>query len=388
MYDFDQIVDRRNTNCYKWDLYPNKLPMWVADMDFVVCPEIYDALNDRLDKKVFGYNMIPDDWYMAYISWWSRRHHFNIKKESLLFSTGVVPTISSCVRALTKRGDKVLIQTPVYNIFFNSIINNGREVLESPLVYQNGEYHIDFIDLENKLSQKDVTMMILCNPHNPIGKIWDKETLCKIGELCYKHHVIVISDEIHCDITKPGHKYIPFGSVNDTCLNNSVICLAPTKVFNIAGLQTSAIVVNNPELYKKVYRAINNDEIAEPNSFAIQAAVAAFNKGEQWANEMCEYVFTNREIAKEFINKELPTLHLVNGEATYLLWVDVSKICDDATKLTDYLEEKADLVVASGNKYGHSGEHFIRINVACPKALLMDGLNRLKNGVNNFIKDK
>ncbi len=388
MYDFDQIIDRKNTNCYKWDLYPNKLPMWVADMDFSVCPEIYQALKERLDKKVFGYNIIPEDWYEAYIAWWSRRHHFNIKKESLLFSTGVVPTISSCVRALTKRGDKVLIQTPVYNIFFNSIINNGREVLEAPLVYQNGEYHVDFIDLENKLSQDDVTMMILCNPHNPVGKIWDKDTLSKIGELCFKHHVIVISDEIHCDITKPGKEYISFGSVNDTCLNNSVICLAPTKVFNIAGLQTSAIVVNNPELYKKVYRAINNDEIAEPNSFAIQAAVAAFNKGEKWANEMREYVFSNREIAKEFIQKELPMLHLVDGEATYLLWVDISKICDDATKLTDYLENEVDLVVASGNKYGSSGKHFIRINVACPKALLTDGLNRLKNGVNSFIKGK
>lgn len=384
MYDFDKIIDRRGTNSLKWDIKDGELPMWVADMDFEVSDEIVKALKERLDNHIYGYNIIPDLWYESYINWWKRRHNYTIEKDWLMFSTGVVPTISSVVRRLTLPGEKVLVQTPVYNIFFNSIYNNGRYILESPLVYENGKYHIDFLDLEEKLSDPQTTLMILCNPHNPIGKIWDKSTLERIGNLCYKYNVVVLSDEIHCDLTKPGCEYVPFQSVSDICKNNSVACFAPTKAFNIAGLQTSAISIPNKKIYDKVYRGINNDEIAEPNTFAISSAIAAFEKGEPWLLECRKYIDENKKIVKEFIDSQLPMLHLVESDATYLLWVDCQKVTNDSVSLCEHIRSKTGLYLSDGAQYGESGKSFIRINVACPKQLLLDGLNRLKVGILSY----
>ena len=233
MYDFDKLTNRFGTGSLKWDVNEGQLPMWVADMDFETAPEIIQALQKRIEHGVFGYQNVTDDWYQAYQSWWNRRHQFKIEKDWLIFCTGVVPAISSIVRKVTTVGENVLVQTPVYNIFFNSIRNNGRNILESPLVYEQGEYHIDFKDLEEKLSNPQTSLFILCNPHNPIGKIWDRETLEKIGELCDRYHVIVVSDEIHCDLTDPGYEYVPFASVSDQCRENSITCIAPTKTFGI-----------------------------------------------------------------------------------------------------------------------------------------------------------
>jgi len=258
-YDFDTVINRRNTNSLKWNVKENELPMWVADMDFQTAPEIQAALMRRAEHGVFGYSAVPDEWYEAITGWWNKRHHFVIENQWLMFVTGVVPAISSAVRKLTTPGENVLVQTPVYNIFFNSIINNGRNVLESPLLYDGEQYSIDFADLEEKLESPQTTMMILCNPHNPVGKIWNKETLERIGTLCRKHHVIVLSDEIHCDLTAPGREYIPFASVSQDCRENSVTCIAPTKTFNLAGLQTAAIVVPGEALRNKMHRAINTD---------------------------------------------------------------------------------------------------------------------------------
>lgn len=384
MYDFDKVINRRGTNSLKWDIKENELPMWVADMDFEVCTEIVQSLEERLQNHIYGYNIIPDEWYLAYINWWKEKHNFEMKKEWLMFSIGVVPSISSIVRRLTLPGEKVLVQTPVYNIFFNSIYNNGRYILESPLVYKNCKYSIDFNDLENKLSDPQTTLMILCNPHNPVGKIWDRETLEKIGELCYKNNVIVLSDEIHCDLTEPNKEYIPFQSVNEVCKNNSVVCIAPTKVFNIAGLQTSAICIPNEKLYNKVYRGINNDEIAEANTFAVQAAIAAFTKGGGWLDEARSYINENRRIVKEYIEKNISSLNLVDSEATYLLWIDCSNIETDSDLLTDFIRDKTGLYLSSGAQYGKSGESFIRMNIACPKKILLDGLDRLKKGIEEY----
>lgn len=386
MYDFDKLTNRFNTNSLKWDILPNELPMWVADMDFEVCPEIVSAINDRLSHQTYGYNIIPDAWYNAYINWWNKRHHFKMEKEWLMFSIGVVPSISSIIRRLTLPAEKVLIQTPVYNIFFNSILNNGRKVIENKLQYMNGEYQIDFIDLEKKLADPQTSLMILCNPHNPIGKIWDRETLLKIGELCYKYNVIVISDEIHCDITKIGTMYVPFQSVSDICKQISITCIAPTKAFNIAGLQTSAISIPNPLIRHKVWRGINNDEIAEPNTLAIPATIAALTKGEIWLDEFRHYIDQNKEFAKNFIMDNLPLLHLIESDATYLLWIDCKNIIDDSTKLTDYIRKKTGLYISDGLEYGENGKSFVRINIACPKARLIDGLNRLKMGINSFLE--
>ena len=387
-YDFDKLTDRFNQNSLKWDVQKNELPMWVADMDFEVAPEIVNALQERLDKKVFGYNIIPNEWNKAYVNHWKNKHGYEMKEDELLFSTGVVPTISSLVRKLTTPGENVLIQTPVYNIFFNSIVNNGRNVLESPLIYKDGKYEINYTDLEEKLSLGQTTMMILCNPHNPIGKIWSKDELAKIGCLCHKYNVIVLSDEIHCDITDPDKNYISFQSVNEECRNISVMAMAPTKCFNIAGLQTSAICVPNKFLRHKVWRAINTDEIAEPNTFAIQAVIAAFNNGEEWLSEMRQYVYENKQIVSKYLKDNIKEVYLVPSEATYLLWIDCSKITENTLDLCDFIRKETGLYVSDGVQYGKTGANFIRLNIACPKERLLDGLNRFKIGIEKYIELK
>ena len=307
-----------------------------------------------------------------------------LKKEWLMFCTGVVPAISSIVRKITNIAENVVLQTPVYNIFFNSIYNNGRNILESPLIYKDGHYHIDFVDLEQKLANPQTTLMILCNPHNPIGKIWDRKTLAKIGHLCKKHNVVVLSDEIHCDLTDPDKEYVPFASVNEECKNNSITCIAPTKAFNLAGLQSAAIFVPNEVLRHKVNRGINTDEVAEPNCFATIAATAAFSKGKPWLDELKQYIYENKQIVKDFLKENLNQIYLVPSEATYLLWLDCSKVTNDSKDLTSFIREKTGLFLSNGTQYGTTGKTFIRMNIACPKERLKDGLNRLKEGINLY----
>lgn len=381
VYDFDQVTDRKNTNSLKWDVKTSELPMWVADMDFQTAPEIKKVIMERADHGIFGYSTVPEEWYLAYQGWWKERHHFQMEKEWLMFVTGVVPAISSAVRKLTTPGENVLVQTPVYNIFFNSIVNNGRRVLENPLRYRNGIYEIDFEDLEKKLSEPQTTMMILCNPHNPVGKIWDRDTLAKIGELCRKHHVVVLSDEIHCDLTAPGKEYIPFASVSEACRDNSITCIAPTKAFNLAGLQTAAVLVPEEGLRNRMNRAINTDEVAEPNAFAVQAAVAAFGAGAPWLDALREYLEKNKDFAKMFLEKHMPKIKLVSSEATYLLWLDCSELLGDVRELARYLRETTGLYVSEGAQYGKSGASFLRLNMGCPRSILEDGLKRLEKGI-------
>ena len=347
-YDFESIIERKSTYASKWTIPDGELPMWVADMDFKTAPEIRDALKKRLDNGIFGYTEVPEEWNNSYISWWKNRHNFDIKSEWLVFSTGVIPTISSAVRKFTTPGEKIVIQTPVYNIFFNSILNNGRNVLESPLIYNNGEYTIDFKDLEEKLSDPQVSMMILCNPHNPVGKIWDKDTLQKIGELCKKYNVIVISDEVHCDLTDPGKEYIPFASVSDTCRDISITCIAPTKCFNIAGLQTSAVMVPNPLLRHRIWRSVNTDEVGEPNAFAIDATIAAFNNGGNWLTELMEYVYINKTLVRDYVNENIKDLSIVKSEATYLLWIDCSKLTSDSKEFANFIRKETGLYLSNG----------------------------------------
>lgn len=384
MYDFDKLTERRNTGSLKWDVPERELPMWVADMDFEAAPEIREAILERATHGIFGYNVVTEDWYRAYIGWWSRRHHFVFEREWLVFCTGVVPAISSAVRKLTTVGENVVLQTPVYNIFFNSIRNNGRNILESPLVYDGREYSIDFEDLEKKLAEPQTTMMILCNPHNPIGKIWDREALARIGELCAKHHVLVLSDEIHCDLTDPGYEYIPFASVSETCRDNSITFVAPTKTFSIPGIQTAAVVVPNPVLRHKMTRALNTDEVAEPNCFAVCAAVAAFDKGEPWLEEARQYLSDNKQLVRDFVGKELPEIKVVPSHATYLLWLDCSGVTDDAKELVHFIRKNSGLYLTEGEEYGAPGKKFIRLNPACPRERLKEGLERLRDSVKGF----
>ncbi len=386
-YDFDKITDRRNSNCLKWNVGEKELPMWVADMDFPAAPEILAALEKRMAHGVFGYQALSEEWYDAYISWWQKRHGLLIEKDWLLFCAGIVPAISSIIRKLTTPGEKILLQTPVYNAFFHCIEDNGRQVAENPLIYDGKSYQIDFDDLERKLSNPETTMMIISNPHNPVGKIWGREELEKIGVLCKKHHVLVISDEIHCELTDPGCDYVPFAAVSGDCLENSITCVAPTKTFNIAGLKSSAVFIADPVLRHKVEKAFHTDGISGAGVFAVEAAVAAFTKGADWLDALREYIYENKKTAEEFIGKELPEVRIVHAEATYLLWLDCNASYEktNCTKpLSEFLRERTGLYLSAGIQYGKNGEHFLRMNIACPKSVMMDGLHRLKEGIRAY----
>lgn len=385
-FDFDKITDRRNTGSIKWNVDENILPMWIADMDFETAPCIRDAIKTKAELGIFGYEESPEEWYDAYINYWGKYHHLTFSKEDMCFSTGVIPIVSSAVRKLSSPGENVVIQTPVYNIFTNSIVNNGRNVLENPLIYKNGEYSIDFDDLELKLSNPQTTLMILCNPHNPVGKIWDKETLSEIGRLCSEYDVKVISDEIHCDIVAPGFEYIPFASASEICREISVTAIAPTKCFSIPGIQSACCVVFNQGLRNRMFKALNTDEVAEGNTFSYISAISAFKEGREWLDEMNSYVQGNREFVSSYLEKHIPSAKLVNGNATYLLWIDLSAFTDNTKDLCDFLKERTGLWVTAGSVYGKNGSAFIRMNVATQKTRVQDGLERLKKGIELYIK--
>ena len=376
-YDFDNPPERRGTDSIKWAVGANELPMWVADMDFRAAPEILDALRQRVDHGIFGYFALPDAWYDAYITWWRERHGLIIEREWLLFSLGVVASVTSLVRKLAAPGEKVLLQTPVYNAFFHCIEKAGARMQESPLVYDGHGYRIDFADLEAKLADPETTLMVLCNPHNPAGRIWTAEELARIGELCARHGVTVISDEIHCDVTAPGVGYVPFASVNDLCRDISITCISPTKAFNLAGILTSAVFAANPVLREKAREALASDGVNTANSFAVPAAVTAFSQGGAWLDELRAYVWDNRRLVEETLTRELPAVKVVSGEGTYLLWVDVSALTDDVKGFCDRLRAETGLFVIPGTWYGAPGEGFFRWNIACPRATLQDALSRL-----------
>lgn len=384
-FQFDQNINRRNTGSMKWDVPANELPMWVADMDFQTAPGIIESIMERARQGVFGYTVVTDEWYQAYQAWWSSRHHFEIDREWLIFCTGVVPAISSIVRKVTTVGENVVVMTPVYNIFFNSILNNGRNVLESRLKYDGDGYQIDFKDLEEKLSHPQTTLLILCNPHNPVGKIWDRETLKQVGELCSKHHVLVLSDEIHCDLTKPGCEYTPFASVSETCRDNSITCVAPTKAFNLAGIQTAAVIVPDKHLRHKVNRGLNTDEVAEPNVFAAIAPIAAFSAGEEWLDALRVYLWENRTFAEEYIKRGMQGISPVSADATYLLWLDCRNVIGSSTEFCHFIRRHSGLYLSDGNEYRNGGG-FLRMNLACPRKQVEDGLERLKKSVSAYEK--
>lgn len=383
-YDFDSINNRRNTNSLKWDVMNHELPMWVADMDFKTAPGIIRAMEKRVESGIYGYNVIPDEWKKAIINWWSRRHNFHIHKDWLIFCTGVVPAITCAVKRMTNVGDNVVIQTPVYDIFFHSVENQGRHVLENKLIYDGIEYQINFHDLEEKLSNPRTTMMILCNPHNPVGKIWSASELAKIGELCDKYGVVVLSDEIHCDITDPGESYTPFASVSRINENNSITCVSATKAFNIAGLQTAAVIIPSKKIFNIMERGLNSDEVAEPNTFATDVVIAAFNEGEEWLLELRKYIYDNKKFVMEYLSTNIPNVKLVSSKATYLLWLDCGRVISDTTELVEFIRQRTGLYVLSGSQYRGDSSQFIRMNIACPRSVVEEGMKLFKSGIEAY----
>lgn len=383
-YDFDSRYERRDTGSVKWDIKENELPMWVADMDFKAAPAVIEALEKRVEHGIFGYCVVPDSWSEAIQGWWSRRHGYKIEKEQLVFCSGVVPAIGSAIKRLTDEGDSILLQTPVYSTFFGSIENHGRQVLESELKYDGKVYSIDFKDLEEKLSRPPTKMMIICNPQNPIGQIWSREELLKIGELCDKYKVLLLSDEIHCDLCDPGCNYIPFASVSELCEQNSITFISVSKAFNLAGIQSAALVIADKELRHKMEQGLRADGLAHPNAFAVDATVAALNKSEEWLDELREYLRCNKLRTQNFLKEELSELKALPTEATYLLWIDCKEVTEDSVELCDFIREKTGLFLTNGSQYGGNGKHFIRMNVACPAEQLEDALSRLKKGVRAY----
>lgn len=380
-YNFDKPTNRRGTGSLKWDVPENELPMWVADMDFETVPEVIEALKKRVEHGIFGYSIMPDAWSQSYVNWWDKRHHITLDPDKLIFTTGVVPAISSAVRKLTTPAENVLVQTPTYNIFFNSIRNNGRNIVENQLLYDGREYHIDWDALERQLADPQTTLMILCNPHNPIGKIWDKETLARIGALCAENDVTVFSDEIHCDITALGKEYVTFASVNEQCRQISVTAIAPTKTFNLAGIQSAAVYAENKALHHKMWRRLNTDEVAEPNAFAMSATIAAFTYGADWLDELRVYIEENKKYVTGFIAKEIPQMKVVPSEATYLMWLDCQAYTKDSDKLYAFIRKESGLYLASGREYGTNGDGFLRLNVATTRKNVEDGMERLKQSM-------
>ena len=379
-YDFDSVVNRKNTNSLKWDLFDVEVPMWVADMDFKVAHEIQEALQLKINENVYGYGLIPDEWYLAYIDWW-KQYNYCMDKDWLKFTNSVMPTISSVIRELSSEDDKILIQTPVYHIFFKVIKDNNRKVEENKLIFSDGKYHIDFKDLEEKLKEENVKILILCNPHNPVGKIFNKSDLERIANLAYENNVYVISDEIHCDLTDPDKKYIPFASVSNSAKNNSISCLSPSKTFNIAGIKSAAVSIPNENIRKRIFNALDYDGVSDPNIFAITSAIAAYNYAKDWLRELKEYIYKNKIFLKEFLESEIPQIHLIDCEATYLLWLDCSKFNIKSEEFNKFLMDKTGLLLSPGIQFGETGEGFLRINIACPRIILEKGLKKLKEGV-------
>ena len=375
--DFKSIIDRHDTNSLKWDYFDDDLPMWVADMDFKVAPAIQNAIQKTANHPIYGYTVVPDELFEAYINWWDRRYGFKMSRDDMAYSIGVMPSISSMIRCLTDVGDEILIQSPVYHVFYYVIEDNGRKVLENELIYENGKYRIHFDDLDEKLSK--VKMMILCNPHNPIGKIWSREELAKIDELCEKHDVILISDEIHCDLTDPGIKYNPFENISRS--NNVITCLSPSKSFNIAGFQSSIIHTKNRVLLESIKTQMHIDNSDSCNVFAASAVMSAYNESEGWLEELKEVLYENKRIVKEYLANELPVIKLVECDATYLLWLDCSALNVPSKVLCGFLRTNQGLFLSAGVDFGQCGDNFMRMNIACPQKLLEDGLSRLKAGV-------
>ena len=386
-FNFDEQINRHDTNSYKWDSLDMEsiIPLWVADMDFKTAPCIIETLRKRVEHGIFGYTRVPDAYYQATIDWFNRRHHWEIKPSDIIYTSGVVPALSAIIKALTVPGDKVIIQTPVYNCFFSSIKNNGCIASENELIYEGDTYHIDFKDLEERASDPKAKLLLLCNPHNPSGRVWNYNELTQIYEICKRHNVTVVSDEIHCELVYPPFRYIPFCSLSEEVAGASVACVSPSKSFNIAGLQIANIVCRDEDMRKKIDKAININEVCDVNPFGVLATLAAYNEGAPWLMELVDYLQRNYEYLLDFFTNELPEFPIVKLEGTYLVWVDCKVLGIASGELEEKLIREGGVWLNPGSMYGEAGEGFMRINIACPRARLAEGLARVKKVFRSYI---
>ena len=379
-YDFDELINRRGTNSYKWDsaAKADVLPLWVADMDFRTAPAITEALSRRVSHGIFGYTRVPEAYYQAVTTWFSRRHGWHMRKEWMIYTSGVVPAISAIIKALARPGDKVLVQTPVYNCFFSSIRNNACEAACSPLLRTGDTYQMDFDDLERKAADPKVKIMLLCNPHNPAGRVWTREELTRMGEICLRHDVTVVADEIHCELVFPPYAYTPFASVSEEFQRRSVTCISPSKAFNIAGLQIANIMAEDDDMRQRIDKAININEVCDVNPFGVEATIAAYNEGEEWLTQLIDYLQGNYDYMRDFCAEHLPRFPLAKLEGTYLVWMDCSALRLPSETLEQALIEEAGLWLNAGAMYHSPQEGFMRWNIACPRTRLAEALERFR----------
>lgn len=380
-FNFDEIVPRRSTNSYKWDTPEEEgiLPMWVADMDFRTAPAVAEAVQRRAAHGIFGYTRVPDAYYEAVVGWFGNRHRWHIDPRWIICTTGVVPALSAIIQALTEPDDKVIVQTPAYNCFFSSI-RNGRCVLSANnLICKDGHYTIDFDDLDTKAADPKAKLLLLCNPHNPTGRVWAPAELRRIGEICLRHGVFVVADEIHGELTCEGHEYTPFASLSEEFRQHSATCTSPSKAFNLAGLQIANIVAADADVRRRIDRAINVNEVCDLNPFGVEATIAAYNEGAEWLDALRKYLQANLHFLQAFVAAHLPQLRVVPPEGTYLAWIDCRATGMSSERIAERLLDEGRLMVNPGTMYGPGGEGFIRMNFACPQAVLSDGLNRLRN---------
>lgn len=389
IYDFDKIVNRFNTNSIKWDqlneMYGNNdiLPMWIADMDFEVCYKIKDALLKRVNHGIFGYNFISNEYLNAVTNWMKRRHDWTIKNDWIRCTPGVVPALNFAINTISSPGDEIIIQTPVYFPFARSIKNNGRIVVENPLIYENNTYKMDLADLESKITNK-TRAIILCNPHNPVGRVWTKKELTELGNICLKHNVFVLSDEIHSDIIYKGNKQIPFASISDDFAQNSITCTSPSKTFNIAGLQVSNIIIPNERIRNLFTIEKEKFSIEKPNILGCVALIEAYNECEDWVFQLLNYLESNLNYLIKFFEEKIKKIKVIKPQGTYLVWLDCSELNMNANELKNFFVNKAKIGLDDGIMFGRQAEKFERINIACPRKTLEDALNRIEKAVSSL----
>ena len=388
-YDFSRPTDRRGTDSYKWDSAPEAdiIPLWVADMDFETFPAITEALQRRVAHGIFGYTRVPEAYYEAVCRWFKKRHGWHINREDIIYTSGVVPAVSAVIKALTLPGDQVIVQGPVYNCFFSSIRNNGCETVSNSLIYNKEElrYEIDFDDLERKLKHERARLMLLCNPHNPGGRVWTRDELTRVAELCRKYGVRVVSDEIHCELTLYDNEYVPFGSLPDELSRDSITCCSPSKAFNTAGLQIANIVCRDAEVRNRIDRAININEVCDVNPFGVIALQAAYSdEGYEWLTQLRKYISANYDLLLERFARELPKCKVMRMEGTYLAWIDCSELHIPSDEIEEMLMHENKVWVNAGSMYGAEGAAFIRINMACTSELLNEGITRIVNGLGAY----
>lgn len=388
-YDFSRPTDRRGTDSYKWDSAPEAdiIPLWVADMDFETFPGITEALQRRVAHGIFGYTRVPETYYEAVCRWFEKRHGWHINREDIIYTSGVVPAVSAVIKALTLPGDQVIVQGPVYNCFFSSIRNNGCEMVSNSLIYNKEElrYEIDFDDLERKLKHERARLMLICNPHNPGGRVWTRDELTRVAELCRKYGVRVVSDEIHCELTLYDNEYVPFGSLPDELSRGSITCCSPSKAFNTAGLQIANIVCRDAEVRNRIDRAININEVCDVNPFGVIALQAAYSdEGYEWLTQLRAYISANYDLLCERFARELPKCKVMRMEGTYLAWIDCSQLHIPSDEIEEMLMHENKVWVNAGSMYGAEGAAFIRINMACTSELLNEGITRIVEGLGAY----